>query len=270
MIPFPEISPNIISFSIGGSEFALRWYAVSYIMGFVVAGFLMKYFIRKNDLWLFSTPPMEKDQAEGFITFLILGVIIGGRLGYVLFYNLGFYLSNPIDTFKVWDGGMSFHGGFLGVVISVILFCRFNGIPLWSCSDMVALATPPGLFFGRVANFINAELWGRPTDAPWGVIFPLIDENPRHPSQLYEALLEGIILFFILRYVINRKGYKIGNCSCVFLIGYGLFRIISELFREPDAHIGYLFSLMSTGTLLSIIMIFSGLILFNFLKKNEK
>ena len=282
MIPFPEISPNIISFSIGGSEFAIRWYAVSYIMGFVVAGFLMKYFIRKNDLWLFSTPPMEKDQAEGFLTFLILGVIIGGRLGYVLFYNLGFYLSNPIDTFKVWDGGMSFHGGFLGVVISVILFCRFNGIPLWSCSDMVALATPPGLFFGRVANFINAELWGRPTDAPWGVIFPglkaqncpeIVGLCARHPSQLYEALLEGIFLFLLIFIVALRGGLKKpGLISGIFFAGYGLSRFIVEFFRVADAQFisfenpqGYVYQFGSIGVtmgqVLSLPMIVIGCVL---------
>ena len=290
MIPFPDISPNIISFSLGGNEFAIRWYAVSYIMGFIVAGFLMKYFIRRNDLWLYGTPPMDKDQSDSFLTILILGVIIGGRLGYVFFYNLNFYIANPFDIFRVWDGGMSFHGGFLGVVLAVVYYCRFNGIPLWSCSDMIAMASPPGLFFGRVANFINAELWGKPTEAPWGVVFPGIQAQncpeiiglcARHPSQLYEAVLEGLLLFILMLIVSIKGGLKRpGLISGIFFAGYGISRFFVEFFRVADAQFislenprGYVYQLgelgVTMGQLLSLPMLLLGLvfILFNIGRK---
>ena len=207
MIAFPEISPEIFSFSIGGAEFALRWYAVSYLAGFLFATLIMKFFLRNQKLWRFNTGPLDNDQVDSMLTFLILGVIIGGRLGYVLFYNLDFYVQNLGSIIKVWDGGMAFHGGFLGVVVAAFLYCRFHGILVWSCADLIALASGPGLLFGRLANFINAELWGRPTDAPWGIIFPgeqaqycpgIVGECARHPSQLYEAGLEGLLLFMVL------------------------------------------------------------------------
>ena len=156
MIPFPNISPEIFSFTLGGFEVALRWYALSYIAGFFCAFYIIRYFLKRESLWRFRTAPMDIDQIDSFITFLILGVIIGGRLGYVLFYNFPFYLENPFDIIRVWDGGMAFHGGFLGVVLAVYGFCKFNGIPLLSGADLIALSTPPGLMFGRIANFVNA------------------------------------------------------------------------------------------------------------------
>lgn len=244
MIEFPNISPEIFSVSIGGFDFALRWYAVSYILGFILAGFVMRFFIARDVLWKHKTPPMETEQADGFISYLVLGVIVGGRLGYVFFYNFDFYLDNPFDILKVWDGGMAFHGGFAGVVITVILYSRYHGIPLMSAADLIALASPPGLMLGRVANFINAELWGRPTDVPWGVIFPgeraqncpeIIGPCARHPSQLYEAGLEGAVLFIILiglAYMgyLLRPGFVTGS----FIFGYGVSRFFLEFYRVAD------------------------------------
>ena len=246
----------------------LRWYSLAYVFGILIGWWYGKKIIIQKSSNLNNNS--ETRAFDDLITYLIISLSIGGRVGYVIFYNLNYYIKNPLEIIKIWEGGMSFHGALIGIILGTYIFSKKNKIKVFFFLDIIACVAPIGIFLGRAANFINSELVGKVSNVPWGVIFPLIDNNPRHPSQIYEALLEGIILFFILRYVINRKGYKIGNCSCVFLIGYGLFRIISELFREPDAHIGYLFSLMSTGTLLSIIMIFSGLILFNFLKKNEK
>jgi phosphatidylglycerol:prolipoprotein diacylglycerol transferase len=207
MIPFPNISPEIFTVNVAGIDFTLRWYALSYVAGFLIAIAVMRSFTSRGHLWHYNTGPIDRDQVDGLVTYLILGVILGGRIGYVLFYNLEYYVSNPGDIVRVWDGGMAFHGGFLGVVIATILYCRYNGIILWSCADLIALSAGPGIFLGRVANFINAELWGRPTDAPWGVVFPgaraqdcpgVVGECARHPSQLYEAGLEGLLLFTIL------------------------------------------------------------------------
>lgn len=281
MIPFPDISPEIFSISFGEFEFSLRWYAVSYILGFIVAIYLMRFFIRREGLWKYRTPPMEYEQAEGFLTYLILGVILGGRLGYVLFYNFSYYLQNPLDIIRVWDGGMAFHGGFVGVVLVVIFYTRYNGIPLLSAADLIAIATPPGLMFGRIANFINAELWGRPTEAPWGVVFPgeraqncsgITGDCARHPSQLYEAGLEGLLLFSILLCLafigmFRRPGFITG----VFILGYGVSRYIVEFFRVADPQflssdnpLGYVYRLgdfgVTMGQLLSLPMIFAGAI----------
>ena len=244
MIPFPDISPEIFSVNIFGLELALRWYALAYILGFIIAGILMKLFLKRASLWRFETPPMDHQQVDALLTFLILGVIVGGRLGYVLFYNLDFYIQNPVSILRLWDGGMSFHGGFIGVVLAVIFYCRFEGIPLLPASDLIAVCTPPGLFLGRLANFTNAELWGRPTQMPWGVIFPgeraqaCLNVNglcARHPSQLYEAALEGLILFIILLSLVAlRKLKKPGTVTGVFMLGYGASRYCVEFFREPD------------------------------------
>ena len=244
MIAFPDISPEIFSVNLFGFNFALRWYAVSYIMGFICALQLMKFFISKNFLWPEHSPPISKSQADSLLTYLIFGVIIGGRLGYVLFYNFGYYIQNPGSIIRVWDGGMAFHGGFIGVVLAAIIFCRLHSVSLWSTADLVAIATPPGLFFGRVANFINAELWGRPTDVPWGVIFPselaqqceaVTGPCARHPSQLYEAGLEGIILFLLLYCLVVYGAFtKRGFVTGIFVAGYGLSRFIVEYFRVPD------------------------------------
>lgn len=280
MISFPQISPEIFSFTIAGTEFALRWYAVSYLAGFFVAIFLMKFFLRKESLWKFNVGPLDKDQVDSMVFFLIIGVIVGGRLGYVLFYNLETYIGSPSAIIRVWDGGMAFHGGFLGVVLAGVLYCWFNGILVWSCADLIAIASGPGLLFGRLANFINAELWGRPTDVPWGVVFPgeraqdcpgLIGECARHPSQLYEAGLEGLLILFVLVLfayfgALRRPGMITG----LFLLIYGVSRYLVEFYRVPDPQFfsstnlyGFAYSYgefgVTMGQLLSLPMIFFGL-----------
>ena len=282
MIPFPNISPEIFSIDLLGINISLRWYAVSYILGFFCALKLMKHFVVREKLWIADKPPLTTDQADSILTYLILGVIIGGRLGYVLFYNFDYYSKNISDVIRVWDGGMAFHGGFLGVVVAVIIYCWVNSIPLWSGADLIAVASPPGLLFGRFANFINGELWGRPTNQPWGVIFPgdlaqacegVIGPCARHPSQLYEAGLEGFVLFLVL-YFLAMKGAlkKPGLITGVFASGYGIARFLVEYVRVPDAQFfsdsnpyGFAFGVgdfgITMGQGLSLPMILLGLIL---------
>ena len=282
MIPFPDISPEIFSFELFGTNFALRWYAVSYILGFFCALRLMKFFLVRKFLWTAEKPPFSQDQADSFLTYLILGVIIGGRLGYVFFYNLEYYTLNPLAIFRIWDGGMAFHGGFIGVIVAVILFSLSNKIPIWPTADLIAVSTPPGLLFGRIANFINAELWGRPTEVYWGVIFPgklaqkcdgVIGPCARHPSQLYEAGLEGLLLYIVLMYIALKGGLKSpGYLTGVFALGYGASRFLVEFFRVPDPQFfsqanpyGFAFKLgdygITMGQSLSLPMILVGLIL---------
>ena len=243
-------------------SFEIRWYSLAYIFGLLLGWYLCKkIFISDDEI---------KQKFDDYITYLILGIIIGGRLGYVIFYNPGYFISNPIDIFKIWEGGMSFHGALIGIVLGTYLFSIKKNLSTLFLLDIIACVSPIGIFLGRIANFINGELVGKISNVPWSVIFPSIDMMPRHPSQLYEALLEGLILFVILRILINKKNYMTGTCSYVFLICYGVFRVFSEFFREPDSHIGYLFNIFSMGTLLSLIMILFGFIIFNFLrKKNE-
>lgn len=291
MIPFPQISPEIFSFEVLGLHFALRWYAVSYIIGFICAIKLMKFFVNKNYLWISGHPPLTSNQADSLLTFLILGVILGGRLGYVLFYNFNFYLSNPSDIIRIWDGGMAFHGGFLGVCLAVVIYSRTYSINLWSVADLIAVSSPPGLFFGRLANFINAELWGRPTEQPWGVVFPGIRAQTcgnvegacaRHPSQLYEALLEGLLLFMAL-YALARLGAfkRPGFITGVFAIWYGISRFIVEYFRVPDPQFfsdgnpyGFAFGFgnygITMGQALSMPMILVGLMLLIIALRSER
>ena len=189
-------------------------------------------------------------------------MLLGGRIGYVLFYNLGYYLSNPLDILKIWEGGMSFHGALAGIILGTYWFSIKKNIPTFFLLDIISFVAPIGIFFGRIANFINGEFVGKTTDVAWGVIFPNIDSNIRHPSQLYEAFFEGIVLFIIMNFILFRKNYKTGTCSYFFLIFYGIFRIFSEFFREPDIQIGYLFNLISMGTILSFFMILAGTIIF--------
>ncbi|HSF65395.1 MAG TPA: prolipoprotein diacylglyceryl transferase [Paracoccaceae bacterium] len=245
-IPFPDISPDVFSISIGGLTLALRWYALAYIAGIVIGWRLVVAAISAPRLWPDGWPPMTRDQVERLLTWVIVGVILGGRLGYVAFYQPGYYLQNPGQILQVWQGGMSFHGGFLGVVTAAFLFLRREGIPLLPAADLMALATPPGLLLGRIANFINAELWGRPTDLPWAVAFPgqaaqdcpgVIGLCGRHPSQLYEAALEGALLLVVLLWLVWRKGWLMrpGGVAGVFFAGYGLARFAVEFVRQPDA-----------------------------------
>ncbi len=246
---------------------AIRWYSLAYIAGILIGWWLGKKIIVKK---LQNTDQQFKvDEFDDLITYLIISIIIGGRIGYIIFYNLGFYIANPLDMIKIWEGGMSFHGALIGIIIGTNLFAIRRKISSFFLLDVIACVSPIGIFFGRIANFINGELVGKATNAPWSVIFPAIDALPRHPSQLYEAFLEGIVLFLIINTFIFRNNYKTGTCSFLFLIFYGFFRIISELFREPDPQIGFLIGSHSMGTILSFLMILAGLIIFVFVKKNE-
>ena len=241
-IPFPPISPEIFAVDLGGFHLALRWYALAYIAGLLGAFWLMRRTIRTPRLWP-GNPVMTEAQLEALLTWIIIGVILGGRIGYVLFYQPQVYLTDPLQVLRVWEGGMSFHGGFLGVVMAGIVFCRRHRLSLLSTGDMMAMATPPGLFLGRIANFINAELWGRATDLPWGVAFPgeaalcAGQVCGRHPSQLYEALLEGLILGALVFYAVWRAGWlsRPGRVMGLFVAGYGLARFAVEFVRQPDA-----------------------------------
>ncbi len=281
-IPFPAISPEIFAIEIGGLTLALRWYALAYIAGILIAWKLALAAVRRPALWG-QTPPMTPDQIERLLTWIILGVILGGRLGFVLFYQPGYYLENPGLILRIWEGGMSFHGGFLGVVIATALFCRAERIPMLGAADLLALSVPPGLFLGRIANFINAELWGRPTDLPWGVAFPGVAAQTcegvagicaRHPSQLYEAAMEGLILGVLLLWLAFRGGWLRwpGRIAGLFFAGYGLARFLVEFVRQPDAQfisdgnpLGLAFHLsgygLTMGQILSLPMIAVGLVL---------
>lgn len=279
MIPFPQISPEIFTIHVLGMSLSLRWYALAYLVGLIVGWRILVGLMKRPALWG-DAAPMRPAQAEELLTWVILGVVLGGRLGFVLFYEPAYYLANPGQILRLWQGGMSFHGGFLGVVIASWIYCRRNGIPALRLADGLAVATPIGLGLGRLANFINAELWGRPTDLPWGVIFPgeAAQNCPgiqglcaRHPSQLYEAVLEGIVLALVL-FVMVRRGAlrRPGLVLGVFVAGYGLSRFIVEFFRQADAQfitpdnpLGHVLGGpvlgLSMGQLLSLPMILIGL-----------
>ncbi|MTH98161.1 prolipoprotein diacylglyceryl transferase [Roseibium sp. RKSG952] len=256
VLPFPAISPVIIEVG----PFALRWYALAYIAGILLAWRYMRRLVINDRLWGAQSRPTPLD-IDDFVVWGTLGIILGGRLGYVLFYNPAYYLAYPGEAIALWSGGMSFHGGFAGTVIAMFLFARRRGLSLWTLFDLAGCAAPIGLFFGRIANFINGELWGRPTDVPWAVVFPGAGPEPRHPSQLYEAALEGILLFVILRLVSHKYQMlqKPGFIAGAFAFGYGIARTFVEFYRVPDAQIGYLGGFLTMGMLLSIPMILIGL-----------
>ncbi|GHG98970.1 prolipoprotein diacylglyceryl transferase [Pseudodonghicola xiamenensis] len=247
VIPFPHLSPEVFSISLFGMEFALRWYALAYIAGILIAWRLAVTAVKRPALWPASGAPMTPKQIEDLLTWIILGVILGGRLGFVLFYQPAYYLTHPVEIVMVWQGGMSFHGGFLGVVIAAWAYTRQQGIARLPAADLIASSVPPGLMLGRLANFVNAELWGRPSDLPWAVIFPGVAAQDcpgvlpglcaRHPSQLYEAALEGLILGALLLWLVYRRGAfkRPGLVLGSFIGGYGIARFIVEFFRQPDA-----------------------------------
>ena len=247
--------------------FAIRWYSLAYVAGIIIGWWLGKRIIIKK--FQNSSRQINLNEFDDLISYLIISIIVGGRFGYVIFYNLDYYISNPLNIIKIWEGGMSFHGALIGIIIGTYLFSIKRKLPSLVLLDVIACVAPIGIFFGRIANFINGELVGKATNMSFGVIFPGVDMLPRHPSQLYQAFLEGIILFFILNIFIFKKNYKTGMCSAFFLIFYGFFRIISELFREPDPQIGYIFNLFSMGAILSFFMVLAGMIIFIFIKKNE-
>ena len=243
-------------------SFEIRWYSLAYILGIVIGWTLCKkVFIKNSDI---------SEKFDDYITYLIIGIILGGRIGYVIFYNFSYYLDNIFDIFKIWQGGMSFHGGLLGVIASSYIFAKKNNQNPFFYLDQVSLVAPIGIFFGRLANFINSELYGTATNMPWSVIFVEVDNLSRHPSQLYEAILEGIILFLILIYFMN-KGYlkKPGLISGLFLILYSLFRFFVEFFRVPDEQIGYLFLNLTMGQIISLVFASIGITLFYLKNENR-
>ena len=282
MIPFPDLSPEIFTITLFGMDFALRWYALAYIAGIVIAWQITLAAIRRPALWRGNVPPMTPAQIEDLLTWVIIGIIAGGRLGFVLFYQPAYYLANPAQIPMVWQGGMAFHGGFLGVVVAALIFTWRHKIPRLAAADAIALGVPVGLMLGRIANFINAELWGRPTDVPWGVVFPgsaaqdcagVVGLCARHPSQLYQAGLEGAALLAILLWLAFRRGWlKVpGQITGVFLAGYGAARFVVEYFRQADAQfitpenpLGHVIRLsdsfgLTMGQLLSLPMLAAGI-----------
>ncbi len=243
---------------------SLRWYSLAYIFGILIGWWYGKKIIKKfkNKHGNFLA-----DDFDDLITYLIFGIVIGGRVGYVIFYNLNYYIENPLDIIKIWQGGMSFHGALIGIIIGTFFFSYRRDKNALFFLDIIACVSPIGIFFGRIANFINGELVGKISSMPWSVIFPNVDMMPRHPSQIYEAILEGIILFLIVNFFINKKEYIIGTCSYIFLISYGALRIVSEFFREPDLQLGYIFNIASMGSILSFVMFLSGIAMFYIVKK---
>ncbi|WP_386683935.1 prolipoprotein diacylglyceryl transferase [Loktanella sp. R86503] len=244
-IPFPDISPEIFSVTLFGATFALRWYAVSYIVGIAIGYRMISAALKRPALWR-GEPPVAPARLEDYLTYIVIGVIAGGRLGYCFFYQPGYYLTHPLEIPAIWTGGMSFHGGFVGVVLAVILFARRNAVSLGSMADVTALAATPAIFLVRIANFINDELWGRPTDLPWGVVFPsaaaqdcpgVVGLCARHPSQLYESALEGLVLGALLLFLVYLRGALKFPwlITGVFCAGYAFVRFMLEFVRQPDA-----------------------------------
>jgi phosphatidylglycerol---prolipoprotein diacylglyceryl transferase len=281
MIQFPEyLSPNLFEVELFGFTLALRWYALAYITGILYSWWIILRAIRNPSLWA-GEPPLTAEQTEKFLTWAVAGVILGGRLGYVIFYEPSTYLAEPWRIPYVWEGGMAFHGGFVGVMVAGIWFCRREKIPMLSMGDLLALGVPVGLGLGRMSNFVNAELWGRQTDLPWGVVFPgaaaqncpnLVDVCARHPSQLYQAALEGLVLLVVLTWLAFRRGWlkRPGAIMGLFLVGYGIARFAVEFVRQPDAQfvspgnpIGWAVQFgsygLTMGQLLSLPMIAAGL-----------
>jgi phosphatidylglycerol:prolipoprotein diacylglycerol transferase len=258
-----DLNPILINFGF----FEIRWYSIAYIFGILIGWWLAKkiiFFKIENKIIIFDLKLFDD-----LISYIIISIILGGRIGYVIFYNFSYYLNNPIDIFKIWEGGMSFHGALIGIIVGTYFFSKKIKINTYFFLDIIACVAPVGIFFGRIANFINGELYGKPGSFTWSVVFPKIDMIPRHPSQLYEAFLEGIILFSILITLIFKKNIRIGVCSGLFMILYGVFRILAEQFREPDKQIGYLFDLLSMGSILSLIMLLAGLFILIKIKNNE-
>ncbi len=248
MLTYPDIDP--VALSIGPVK--IHWYGIMYLVGFAAAWWLGRLRARRADA------PMNAEQVGDLIFYGALGAVLGGRLGYILFYNFSAFLDDPLSLIRVWEGGMSFHGGLIGVIVAMVLFARKLGVSFWQVADFTAPLTPIGFGAGRIANFINGELWGNVTNVPWAMVFPHAGPLPRHPSQLYQAFLEGVVLFAIL-WIFSRKPRPAGSVAGLFLLCYGTFRIIAEFFRHPDAHIGYIaFGWVTQGQLLSLPMVVAG------------
>jgi phosphatidylglycerol---prolipoprotein diacylglyceryl transferase len=256
-LAFPNIDPVIVRIG----PLAIHWYGVGYVVGILFAWWYAKRLVTNARLWPEGARPIKPADLDDFILWAAIGVVAGGRLGYILFYDLQRYLAHPLDVFAVWQGGMSFHGGFAGTTLAMILFARSRGINIWTLFDVVAAGAPVALGLVRCANFINSELWGRVTDVPWAVAFPNGGPEPRHPSQLYEAALEGIVLFVALRLLTHvfLKLKAPGFVAGAFMAGYGLSRILVEFFRQPDAQLGFLFGdWLTMGMVLSLPMVLFG------------
>jgi len=254
-IPFPQIDPVLVSIG----PFAIRWYALAYIVGILGGWFYARALVRSQPLWG-GPAPLTVTDYDDFILWVTLGIILGGRIGYVLFYNAPYFVEHPAEIVQLWKGGMSFHGGFLGCVAAVVLFAWRRGIPWLSLGDITCAVAPIGLFLGRLANFINAELWGRASDVPWAMVFPGAGPLPRHPSQLYEAALEGLVLLIVLALLIRAGALKRpGTIIGAFALGYGAARLVCELFREPDAQLGFLWGGLTMGMLLSLPLMLAGI-----------
>jgi len=261
LIPYPRIDPDLISIG----PLRIRWYGVMYVLGFVSAYILISRQKRCQQLGLAGPA------AQDLIFYLAVGLIIGARLGYVIFYqytDYAFYLKHPIEIVATWHGGMSFHGGFIGAVLAGWLFCRRRKLPFWAVADSVAVVTPIGIGLGRLGNFINGELFGRPTDVPWAMIFPDGGPIPRHPSQLYEALTEGLLLFTLLWYL-RQRPFKDGMMVVFFVILYGAFRFVLEFFRAPDSHLGMVFGFLTMGQVLCVAMILVGILLAVYINQTQ-
>ena len=259
-----NLNPILFDFGL----ITIRWYSLAYIFGILIGWWYGKKIILKK--MEFTKESFNLEDFDDYITYLIISIIIGGRLGYVLFYNFDYFLSKPIEIIKIWEGGMSFHGGLVGIIIGTYFFSNKRGIKNLFLLDIVSCVAPIGIFLGRIANFINGELVGKVSQVPWSVVFPSVDMMSRHPSQLYEAFFEGLILFLIINYIMIKNYFKTGVCACSFLIFYGIFRIFSEFFREPDTQLGLIFDLLSMGSILSLLMIFAGIIIFTYQKKTNE
>jgi len=255
LLPYPDINPVLVHIG----PLAVRWYALAYIVGILAGWFYARALIASKSLWG-GAAPLTLTDFDDFIIWVTLGIILGGRIGYVLLYDLPLFAAHPGQIVQLWNGGMSFHGGFLGVTVAIILFARRRGIPILSLGDLTTAVAPIGLFLGRLANFINGELWGRPADVPWAMIFPTGGPVPRHPSQLYEAALEGIVLFVVLNLLVRGGALKRpGVITGAFALGYGIARIVCEFFREPDPQLGFLWGGLTMGMLLSIPLMLAGI-----------
>jgi phosphatidylglycerol:prolipoprotein diacylglycerol transferase len=257
VLPFPAFDPVMISIG----PFAVRWYALAYIAGILGGWFYARAIIASPALWGGAAPFTVSD-FDDFVVWVTIGIIVGGRLGYVLFYNLPHFAAYPREIVQLWNGGMSFHGGFVGCAVAIILFALHRGISILSLGDVTCAVAPIGLFLGRLANFINGELWGRPADVAWAMIFPSGGPIPRHPSQLYEAALEGLALFLLLAVLLRAGGLRRpGLVTGAFALGYGLARIVCELFREPDVQLGFLWGGFTMGMLLCLPLMLAGAVL---------
>ena len=263
-----NFSPVLVDLGI----FQIKWYSLAYILGIILGWVYASHIIQKTSKNENNFIQIKKTEFDDLIIYLVFGIILGGRLGYVIFYNFEYYSQNLTEILMIWHGGMSFHGGLVGVIISTIIFAKKRGDNFFKYTDIISCVAPIGIFLGRIANFMNAELYGKASTLPWAIIFPNAGNFARHPSQIYEAILEGLVLFGIINYLSIKKKliFNTGYISSIFLILYSILRIISEIFREPDKHVGLFLNYFSMGTLLSLLTIIAGLFIIFFIKKNEQ